>query len=94
MQEKPKDFGLKYGNQENLTKRPKDKEYEKRIRRVRRRPESGNTYRFTKKVSNWKASGHDGICGFWFKKLPSIHNRIALEMNKCLQGAHVLEWMT
>ena len=34
------------------------------------------------------------IHGFWFKKFTSIHDRLALEMNRCLQGAHVLEWIT
>ena len=47
-----------------------------------------------KKVSNWKTPGHDRIDGFWFKTFTSIHDRLALEMNKCLQTAHVLEWMT
>ena len=47
-----------------------------------------------KKISNWKTSGHDGIHGFWFKKFTSIHDRLALEMNKCQQTAHVPEWMT
>ena len=47
-----------------------------------------------KRISNWKAPGHDGIHGFWFKKLTSIHGRLALEMNRCLQDAHVPEWMT
>ena len=47
-----------------------------------------------KKISNWKAPGHDGIHGFWFKKFTSIHGRLALEMNRCLQDAHVPEWMT
>ena len=47
-----------------------------------------------KKISNWKTPGHDGIHGYWFKKFTSIHNRQALEMNKGLQRAHVLEWMT
>ena len=47
-----------------------------------------------KKASNWKTPGHDGIYGFWFKKFTSIHDRLALEMNKCLQTAHVPEWMT
>ena len=31
---------------------------------------------------------------FWFKKFTSIHDRLALEMNKCLLRAHVPEWMT
>ena len=73
-----------------------DKQFDKRIRRTRRSSESGNTHRFiqndTKKISNWKTPGHNGIHGFWFKKFTSIHNRLALEMKKCLQGAHVPEW--
>ena len=29
-----------------------------------------------KKISNWKTPGHDGIHGFWFKKITSIHDRL------------------
>ena len=47
-----------------------------------------------KKKSNWKTPGHDGIHGFWFKKFTSIHGRLALEINRCLQGAQVPDWMT
>ena len=47
-----------------------------------------------KRISNWKAPGFDGIHGFWFKKFTSIHGRQALEMNICLQGVQVPEWMT
>ena len=54
--------------------------------------ENENTHRFTpnntKKTSNWKIPGSDGIHGFWVKKFTSIHDREALEMNRCLQGAH------
>ena len=75
-----------------------DKQYDKRTRRAQRRCESGNTHRFTqndtKKISNWKTPGHDGIHSFWFKKFTSIHDRLALEMNNCLQRAYVPEWMT
>ena len=46
------------------------------------------------KKSNWKTAGHDGIHGFLFKKFTSIHDRLALEMNRCLQGAHRPEWMS
>ena len=46
-----------------------------------------------KRISNWKAPGHDGTYGFWFKKCTSIHGRLALEMKKCLQDAYVPEWM-
>ena len=47
-----------------------------------------------KRISNMKAPDHDGLHGFWFKKFTSIHGRLALEMNRCLQDAHVPEWMT
>ena len=46
------------------------------------------------KLSKWKTPGYDGIHGSWFNKFTSIHDRLALEMNKCLQRAHVPEWMT
>ena len=39
-------------------------------------------------------SSHDGILGFWFKRFTSIPDRLVLAMNKCLQTAHVPEWMT
>ena len=47
-----------------------------------------------KKISNWKTPGHDRIRGFWFKKFPSIPDRLALEMNRCLQDEQVPDWMT
>ena len=75
-----------------------DKQYDKRIRRARRRPQRGNIHRFTqndtKKISNRKTPGHDGMHGFWFKKFIFILDRLTLEMSRCLQGAHVPEWMT
>ena len=47
-----------------------------------------------KKISNGKTPDHDGIHGCWFKKFTYIHGRLALEMNRCLQGAQVPDWMT
>ena len=47
-----------------------------------------------KKISNWKTPEHDGIHGFWFKKFTSIHDRLALEINRCQQDAQVPDWMT
>ena len=32
--------------------------------------------------------------GCWFKNFTSIYHRLALEMNKCLQGAQVSDWMS
>ena len=45
--------------------------------------------KMTLKNINWKTPGHDGIHSFWFKKFTSIHDKVALEMNRCLQRAHV-----
>ena len=47
-----------------------------------------------KKISNRKKPGHDGIHGFWFKKFTFIHDRLALEINRYLQGAQVPKWIT
>ena len=73
-----------------------DKPYHKRSRRIRRRAEIHTDLLKTtlKKVSNWKTPGHDGIHGLWFKKFTSIHDRLALEMNKYLRTAPISEWMT
>ena len=68
-----------------------DGQYVKRTKRTRRRPESGNAHRFTQNDTKMYQIGKHG---FWYKKFTSIHDRIALEMNKCLQKSHVPEWMT
>ena len=45
-----------------------DKQFDKSISRALKRSKGGNTHRFTqnatKKLSNWKTPGHDGIHGF------------------------------
>ena len=46
-----------------------------------------------KKLSDWKMPGLDGIHSFWFEKFTFMHDRLALEMNRCLQEAQVPEWM-
>ena len=71
-----------------------DEQYDKRIRRAWRRPENRNIYRFTQSATKKNQTGNDGIHGFWFKKFTSIHDRLTLEKNRCLQGAKVPEWMT
>ena len=46
------------------------------------------------KIFQSSTPGLDGIHGFWFKKFTSVHERLALEMNKCLQNAQVPDLMT
>ena len=48
----------------------------------------------TLKIWNWKTLVNKSIHDFCFKKFTSIHDRQALEMNRCSQGAYVPEWMT
>ena len=45
-----------------------------------------------KRILNWKTPGHDGINGFWIKKFTSIHYRLALEMNRCLQAVDFVRY--
>ena len=69
-----------------------DKQHGKRVRRTK----GGNTHQFIQsntKKKKYQIPGHDGIHGFWFK-FTSIHDRLAIKMNKCLQEAHVPKWMT
>ena len=38
------------------------------------------------KMPNWKAHGHDGVQGFWIKRLDRMHERIATQLNEMLEG--------
>ena len=54
-----------------------------------------NSLRATlKKVPNLKTPRHDGIHGYWFKKFTSIHDRIAIKMNRLLLEIGITEWLT
>ena len=98
MPKKKNHFGLKYGNK-NHNKRV---EWVNNITRELKGLEEGPKAEIQidllkttlKGILNWKTPGHDGIHGFWFKKFTSIHDRLALEMSRCLQGAQVPVWMT
>ena len=39
-----------------------------------------------RKMPNWKASGKDGVQGYWIKNLSNFHERIAVLTNKILMG--------
>ena len=48
-----------------------------------------------KKIPNWKAPGPNGVQGYWLKKLTSLHDRIAEQMNELVNNrAPLLVWMT
>ena len=47
------------------------------------------------KMPNWKAPGHDGVQGFWIKRLDKMHERIATQLNEILDGTkEIPSWMT
>ena len=48
-----------------------------------------------KKIPNWKAPGPDGVQGYWIKKLTSLHDRIAEQMNEMINNrVPIPAWMT
>ena len=48
-----------------------------------------------RKMPNRKAPGHDGVQGFWIKRLNKIHGRIAAQLNEILEGTkEIPAWMT
>ena len=38
------------------------------------------------KMPKWKAPRHDGVQGFWIKRLDKMHESIATQLNKILEG--------
>ena len=93
MQERPNDVRQKYGNQKYNEKAEWINDMTGELEGLEEGPKveihSDLLKTTLKKISNWNTPGHDGIHGFCFKKFTSIHGRLALEMNKRLQRAHV-----
>ena len=46
-----------------------------------------------RRMKNWKAPGPDGVRGFWFKKLPSLHSALTEALNDCVESGNVPAWM-
>lgn len=46
-----------------------------------------------RRMANWKAPGPDGVRGFWFKKLTSLHGVLTDALKECLQRGEVPDWM-
>ena len=47
-----------------------------------------------RKMTNWKAPGPDGVRGFWFKKLLSLHGPLTHALQECVANGVVPEWLT
>ena len=55
----------------------------------------GKVKKQCRKIPNWNAPGHDGVQGFWIKRLDKIHERIAIQLNEILERTkEIPSWMT
>ena len=45
-------------------------------------------------MPNWKTPGPDGLQGYWLKKFTSCTDRIAEQLQVCLDTSVVPNWMT
>jgi len=45
-------------------------------------------------LSPWKASGPDGVQGFWIKYFSSLHERIARQLQEVITTGKPPDWMT
>ena len=46
-----------------------------------------------RRMANWKAPGPDGVRGFWFKRLPSLHSVLRDALQECVDRGEVPAWM-
>ena len=47
-----------------------------------------------RKVKNWKAPGPDGLQGYWIKSFTACHERIAMQLQECLDLGELPNWLT
>ena len=47
-----------------------------------------------KRMANKKAPGPDGVRGFWFKELISVHTLLVEALQSCISEGDVPDWMT
>ena len=45
-------------------------------------------------IPNWKAPGPDDIHGYWLKNFRTLHQRMAGQLQHCINNHLAPEWMT
>ena len=45
-------------------------------------------------MPNWKSPGPDLVQGFWLKNFTSLHERVRLQLNECLNSGFEPSWLT
>ena len=69
----------------------------KKMERVRAQEDIVITIEYVRagvrRMANWKAPGPDGVMGFWFKKLPAVHEAMTEALQECVERGEVPAWM-
>ena len=55
---------------------------------------TGSLKKILGRMPNWKSPGPDLVQGFWPKNFSSLHERVRLQLKKCLDGEFVPSWLT
>ena len=45
----------------------------------------GKVKKVLKGMPNWKSAGPDLVQGFWLKNFTAMHDRITIQLNRCLE---------
>ena len=52
-------------------------------------------FKESRKIPHWKTPGRDRVQDFWIKKLTSLHEQTAFQLNELLNGnRQFLDWLT
>ena len=55
---------------------------------------TGKLKKQLRKMKNWKAPGPDGLQGYWIKTFTSCHERIAIQLQLCLEMNETPDWLS
>ena len=71
---------------------------EEKLRGLRKQEDilitTGKLKKQLQKMKNWKAPGPDGLQGYWIKRFTSCYERIALQLQLCLEIKEVPDWLS
>ena len=54
---------------------------------------TGSLKKILDRMPNWKSPGPDLVQGFWVKNFSSLHERVRLQLKKCLDSGFVPSWL-
>ena len=55
---------------------------------------TGSLKKILGRMPNWKSPGPDLVQGFWLKNFSSLHERVRLQLQECLDSGFVPSWLT